>query len=396
MKKLIFGLFVLMFISTLAHAVPRYDNLSFRLITGVGDALNSSNVSVHLINYGAVKIHSDLPNAFWVGGIRTNTVYYLLSPAGLDYNLAMNYPFRYLVKDQNDVYHVFSAREIGVGIMGQVFGQRNIIGDGLSYYPNGFNGEPHGINMFYSADRMMGGQIVLGNNLEISVGDGVPGQHGSWHEYVLLPPVLQFKSNSTVNSSADVLAFYKNDSAQFNSILQTNLPVGYVSPISRSILQNVSENRFVIQYYLGEIVEDCQVNRVFELGNSQVVKGTSISVTSIKNNDVKVRISKVLFNPRDPNEVPVDVTLQLNVPVQHFGLTYVLTQITAPGDGANNARRVAIKVSNCEKGLNGQVKPLQNKPNAIAKESEFIPKSSSAKPDFVSGLVGWVKNLFGD
>lgn len=27
---------------------------------------------------------------------------------------------------------------------------------------------------------------------------------------------------------------------------------------------------------------------------------------------------------------------------------------------------------------------------------QFIPKASNTKPDFVSGLVGWIKNLFGD
>lgn len=59
-------------------------------------------------------------------------------------------------------------------------------------------------------------------------------------------------------------------------------------------------------------------------------------------------------------------------------------------DGPNfaqvNARAVLNKTINISQAA---------KPRAPAAQ-QFIPKSSNAKPDFVSGLVGWVKNLFGD
>lgn len=59
-------------------------------------------------------------------------------------------------------------------------------------------------------------------------------------------------------------------------------------------------------------------------------------------------------------------------------------------DGPNFSQVNSNALANKAVNLTQVVKPR------VQAAQPFIPKSSNAKPDFVSGLVGWVKNLFGD
>ena len=398
MKKLLLTLFALIFVSTLAHAVPRYDNLT---ITAYNDwsrtVVNSSNNTVMLNGSVLIRIKSTLPRAFRFRGpdgnkIFTDSLYYI---SGLD-------PLRNRVIDNSVLYHYIVFDPITRQSYVYKLTDANLV-EGVYYYYKEYAPNEEQVRLGVKSGITNGELTYLKIFINEKLLNGQVGQWGGIYDL----DSQEFHINIDTDDSDALLGYWHvnpMDNSVIGGAVAFHMQPGYVSP-KGSILDQVSSHGFTIRYYLGEQPVVCNVESEFVLADTKIVKGTSINLRQFGDNQVSVRITKARAV-----DSPFDTVLRLNMPVQHFGLTYTLVKETA-----GNKRIAVIRVSSCgdiilnnepagdiEKKI--EIPPADVPPRVVVRPPEgdgsenpfYLAKGSTEKPDFVTGIVNWVKAIFGE
>ena len=124
-------------------------------------------------------------------------------------------------------------------------------------------------------------------------------------------------------------------------------------------------------------------NATYDVGNQTFRSGVAQEIVTENLTGYEINVPRYIVRNLEPGFVSPHGSILDAVAENGFTIRYLR-------DGPNFSQVNSNALANKAVNLTQVVKPR------VQAAQPFIPKSSNAKPDFVSGLVGWVKNLFGD